>query len=160
MKETLTKTQVPEIVAEPEASERAASWLRGLAARGITSRLVNGRLRHFPGAAYKLLTDDEVLTLRHHRAAIKELVKVGIPLDVVRAASTAEKVTPEPAPEPVPPPAPCRYCNQSPAACAELKVSRLDVWRTLHSLDLDEVARKNAEATALMMMQVGKPPRW
>lgn len=139
----------------------AVAWVVTLVARGVTLRLrgKGQRLELVPGRAYGELSDGELLTLRHHREAIKEVVSE-------RYAGTAQgsTVTPDctsfvaPA-EPVPP-TPCPYCHQPPAACAATKTDWLEVWRTLHSLDPDEIARKNAEATAVMMMQVGKPPRW
>ena len=107
MKETLTNTQIPETAAEPEASELAASWLQRLAARGVTVTVRNNRLWLHPASAHRALGDDEVLTLRHHRQAIKDAIKNGVSLDVVRAAPSAEK--PTPAPEP-----PCKWCNRAP----------------------------------------------
>ncbi|HXG69764.1 MAG TPA: hypothetical protein VNJ04_04030 [Gemmatimonadaceae bacterium] len=79
-----------------QALELAASWLRGLASRGVVVSIRNGRLSMTPTGAYKTLTEDELITLRRHRAEIKEYVLTGIPLDVVRAApSSAEKLIPD-----------------------------------------------------------------
>ena len=69
--------------------------------------------------------------------------------------------TARPTPPPAPAPRPmCAYGCSSSAQCVELKTTRLDVWRTLHARDPAEVARRNDEATAVMMYQIGKPPRW
>jgi len=70
------------------------------------------------------------------------------------AAPTPQPSTTKPAPEPEPK---CRFCYQTPAACTALKTDNLDTWRTLHSLDPEEVARRDAEATAEMFHQVGRP---
>lgn len=104
MTETLTNTQIG---AEPEPSERAASWLQALASRGVTVTVRNNRLWLHPASAHRALSDDEVLTLRHHRQAIKDAIKNGVSLDVVRAAPAVERAIPEPEP-------PCKWCNRAP----------------------------------------------
>ena len=120
----------------------AASWLQGLAARGITTRLVNGRIRHFPASAYRSLTDAEIITLRHHRAEIKAAINAGVSFDVVPAAPAVERGTPEPAPgAPAPTPAPpCAYCHQSP--CVGPAHHAFDV---LHWNDPVEIKRRNED---------------
>jgi hypothetical protein len=60
-----------------------------------------------------------VLTLRHHRQAIKDAVKAGTPLDVLRAAPTVETPPPEP---------PCQWCGKSPTECAAMREQRPDVF--------------------------------
>lgn len=131
MTETLTNTQIG---AEPQASVVATSWLQGLAARGITTRIVNGRIRHFPASAYKSLTDDEVLTLRHHRAAIKALINAGVTFDVVRAPANVEKATPALKPEPV-----CPFCM---GGCVG---PEHHAYATLHALDPEFIKKRDIE---------------
>lgn len=91
-----------------DTKDVATSWLHGLASRGVTCTIRNGRLWLHPASAHRALTDAEVLTLRHHRAAIKDAIKAGVSFDVVRAAPTVERVT-TPTPEP-----PCKWCNRAP----------------------------------------------
>ena len=96
-----------------DTKDVAASWLQGLAARGITTRIVNGRIRHFPASAYRQLTDDEILVLRHHRAEIKAAISAGIRLEVRHApaaqepAPAVERAAPKPEPS-------CKWCNRAP----------------------------------------------
>lgn len=108
----------------------AALWLEGLAARGVSVTIRNNRLCLHPARAYKELTDAEVLTLRHHRAEIKDVVNAGTQFDVVRPAPSAEPPHTAPAPRPETPR--CTYCSQSPAACATLLTDRPDVFYALH----------------------------
>ena len=110
----------------------ATSWLQGLASRGITTRLVNGRIRHFPASAYKQLTDDEVITLRHHRAEIRDALRAGPPVQAA-PPTTSEGVAPTPAP----PPPPCRWCHQAP--CIGRAHHAFDV---LHLNDPAEIKRR------------------
>jgi hypothetical protein len=51
----------------------------------------------------------------------------------------------------------CPYGCGSLTRCAELKGTRLDVWRVFHGNDPEEIARRDRDATAVMMRQVGKP---
>jgi hypothetical protein len=55
------------------------------------------------------------------------------------------------APEPT-----CRYGCGSLERCAEIKATRPDTWAALHSTDPEEVARRDKDATALMMHMIGK----
>lgn len=112
----------------------AVSWLEGLSRRGITASIRNGRLFLQPSNAYKQLTDDELITLRHHRESIKTLVADGYSPaphaarpPVPNAASTAVQARTEPEPA-------CPYCHQSHARCAEMKADRYTTWRDLHLL--------------------------
>lgn len=55
----------------------------------------------------------------------------------------------------------CVYCRQTLTRCAEIKGTRLDGWRALHYDDPEEVARRDKEATDVMLRQIGKPlPEW
>lgn len=139
----------------------AAAWVEALTSRGVTLRLrgKGQRLELVPARAYGELSDDELLTLRHHREAIKKVVGERYAGKAQGATVTPDCASFVARADPVPP-TPCPYCHQPPAACAATKTDWLEVWRDLHSLDPDEIARKNAEATAVMMMQVGRPPRW
>ena len=110
----------------------------------MSAIVANGRLRILPSSAYKSLTDDELIVLRHHRAAIKAVINAGVSFDVVRAAPTVEPVTP--APDPV-----CAYGCGSLARCAELKQHAFDVWAVLHFLDPEEVARRDEYNSAVML---------
>ena len=94
----------------------AASWLEGLAARGLTVTVRRGKLvlHHAKPNPYKQLTDAEAITLRHHRADIIAAVNAGISLDVVRAAPVVESATPAAAA-----PEPCSYCYRSPCIGVE-----------------------------------------
>ncbi len=133
------------------------SWLEGLAARGVSVKLRNGRLWLQPARAYRELTDDELLVLRHHRAAIKQVVREGW-----RAATShqteAATIDPEPAmvvEQGEPQVEPCHHCGQPPAACAALAQNNLAVWRALHGNDPREVERRSREATAVMLHTLG-----
>ncbi len=62
----------------PSEVKVAAEWLRTLAERGVTVGLRRGsRLELRPASAYKQMTDAEMIVLRHHRIAIKQLVAEG-----------------------------------------------------------------------------------
>jgi hypothetical protein len=103
------------------------------------------RLRMDPASVYKELSDEEVLTLRHHGAAIKALVRSGY--------GTSQ---PPPAPKTVAPPvevpAPkCPYCGQSP--CVGPDHPHFDV---LHYTDPVEVKRRDAALTREMYLGLGK----
>jgi hypothetical protein len=54
----------------------------------------------------------------------------------------------------------CAYCHQSHERCAEIKATNLDAWQVLHYSDPTEVAKRDEEATAIMMKQMGKPSPW
>ena len=121
------------------------SWLEGLAARGVSVSVRNGRLELRPARAYKELTDAELLTLRHHRQEIKAVVKAGTPFDVVRVAPTTALSAP--APEP------CKWCNRAPCIGVEHPA-----FYALHPIE----GQKHADErlTKEMMARVGKPHTW
>jgi hypothetical protein len=149
MTKTLTKTPIPEVARAPEAAERVTSWLQALAVRGVTVTVRNNRIWLHPSSAYRALTDAEVITLRHHRQAIKDAVKAGISLDVVPAAPTVETVTPTPEP-------PCQWCGKSPTDCATLRDERPDVFDVIHGPSPEVTAKKDATASAVMRKMVGR----
>jgi hypothetical protein len=137
----------------------ATAWLQALAARGVSVSLRGNRLELHPPTAYKALTDAELITLRHHREDIKAVVRAGLPSEA-SAMPAGNAAVSTPAPAPVPDPI-CPYCHQPLTRCAQIKETRLDAWQALHYSDPEEVKRRDAEATAVMMHQIGKPlPDW
>lgn len=76
--------------------------------------------------------------------------------EIVEPASTSPAVSePEPSQSET-----CGYGCGSLTRCAEMKATRLDAWRVFHFLDKSEVARRDEEATRIMMQQIGKPSPW
>lgn len=139
MTETLAKT----------AEQLAASWLEGLAARGVTVTVRNNRLWLHPASAHRALTDAEVLTLRHHRSEIKALVREG---------KTYAATTHEPAPATasyVEPPAACAYCYQTPCIGREHPA-----FDTLHALDPEEVTRHAQDANDAIDQLIAREQQW
>lgn len=127
-------------------NDTATSWLQGLAARGVGVTLRNGRLVLHPARAYKELTDAELLTLRHHRASIKDIVRAGPPV-LVEALTTSVGVAPTLAPAPKP----CRWCGRAPCIGVEHPA-----FYALHPIEAQQQA--DAEATAVMMARLrGRP---
>jgi hypothetical protein len=64
----------------------------------------------------------------------------------------------EPGPAPKPEPQLCKYgCG---TRCTELKASNYSAWEVLHGLDPEVVKKKDAEATAVMLRQIGRPHPW
>jgi hypothetical protein len=121
-------------------------WLTPIRKRGGTWTLKEGtnRLRY----PFTLLTDTELAFLREHRDAIKELVRRGLPaLEVEHATTPCEPETPTVAP------AAARPVDRD----ARLKALNLDSWRAIHWNDPEEVERRDQEATAVMLHQVGRP---
>jgi hypothetical protein len=118
-------------------NEIATSFVRTLRLRGVTLRVRNNRLWLQPAHAYRVLTDDELLTLRHHRDEIKAIVQFGF----VAPEPTHEPEAPAPELEPVsiPPPEP---------AVPE-HIRRILDW---HSPA--EHARRTEEATDVMNQQL------
>lgn len=57
-------------------------------------------------------------------------------------------------------PAKCPYCYQSPTGCEELKISMLDRWRLFHSLDPEEIKRKDAYLQEEFWRMLGRPRVW
>src|SRR5258705_4608148 len=53
----------------------AAQWVETLLARGVTLKAKGKRLEMIPSGSYGAMSDDEHLTLRHHRAAIVSIVR-------------------------------------------------------------------------------------
>lgn len=65
--------------------------------------------------------------------------------------------------EPAPPPKQeplCQYGCGTLTRCEEIKSTRLDVWETIHGRDPEVMKKKDKEATAEMMSQLGKPNPW
>jgi len=101
---------------------------------------MNNRLRLTPATAYKELTDNELLTLRHHRDEIKAIVK----------ETVDETAAPEPTAAPTAAPAPvesvpCPFCHRAPCYG-----SSHFAYRALHYHDPEVIKRRDAEATAEM----------
>jgi hypothetical protein len=80
--------------------------------------LRGNRLELRPASAYKALSDAELLTLRHHREAIKQVVRERYAGMVQPPTPTPDRVSIVAPAEPVPP-TPCPYCNQSPCIGVE-----------------------------------------
>jgi hypothetical protein len=80
-------------------SEIAEGWVNKLRARGVTVAVRNNRLWLCPASAYQSLSDDEILTLRHHRGAIKAIA-AGLPS--TPSAPSVHGPSPSPAPAPAP----------------------------------------------------------
>ena len=131
----------------------ALSWVQTLQARGVGLRLRNNRLELRPAHAYKELSDQELLTLRHHRGDIKRVVRDG--------HFEALPSPPPPTPPPAPEPEPCEHCYRSPTECADLRTTRPDIWSVLHARHPEEDERRRREATAVMMRQIPNGvPAW
>jgi hypothetical protein len=65
--------------------------------------------------------------------------------------------------KPASPPNPearCQYGCGTLTRCEEIKSTRLDVWETIHGRDPEVIKKKDKEATAEMMSQLGKPKPW
>jgi hypothetical protein len=126
----------------------ARTWLEGLAARGITTRIVNGRIRHWPASAYKSLTDAEILVLRHHRQAIKDAILTGVVPDVALPFEVIDRrrVKPESAETPA---EPCAYCGQTPCCGPEHFA-----YATLHANDPGEIKKREDEHAREFWMQL------
>lgn len=108
-------------------------WISRLRERGITVALRGNRLWLQPASAYKQLTDEELLFLRHNREVIKLAVREGTNHHVEHAAETAKPV----------------------AAAMSPEIARLVNWHTP-----EEVERRQAEATSVMLERLGKPNPW
>jgi hypothetical protein len=102
--------------------------------------LKNGRPCFWPASAYKSLTDEEVLTLRHHRAAIKAVINAGASF----AAPAVAIVVPEPEP-------PCPYCKRTPCFGPEHPAYAATHWG-----DPIEVKKRDDYATRVMHRMVGR----
>ena len=138
-----------------ENKERAATWVRGLGARGVTVTVRNNRLWLHPASAHAALSDDEVLTLRHCRQEIKAIVKAGLAVRI--ADKPAQPASLEGADlTPVPAPQPCPYCGLAPCVGADHSA-----YSALHHADPEEVKKRDERATKEMMQQFGKAlPDW
>jgi hypothetical protein len=126
-----------------ENERLAERWVEGLLARGARLDVRNGRLRIYPGSAYKELSDDELVALRRCRQEIKALVESG-----ARPAPCASGPEPGPqaeAPEPKPEPVFCAWCNRAPCAGPGHPA-----FRTTHYNDPAEVERRRKELTRVM----------
>jgi hypothetical protein len=144
----------------------ARQWLSALAVRNISCTIRGNKLQIVPATAYRFLTDDELIFLRHHREEIKALVDDGDVSDVPTAETKAPSsnygalfprppFSPRSSAEPTPAP-PCPFCSKSPTDCDTLRRTRADLWRVFHARHPDEVKRRRDEATAVMYHQIGK----
>jgi hypothetical protein len=121
-----------------------------VAGRGVSVTLRGNRLVIRPDDAYRNLSDAEILTLRHHREAIKQAVRAGTtttvrPIgwpkeDIETTVSESTTATPH---EPT--------IDRD----AELKDRNLEAWRIVHGRDKDAIERRNREATAVMLRTIG-----
>lgn len=118
------------------SNDIARAWVSTLRGRGVDVALRGNRLALKPPHAYGQLSDAELLVLRHHRDAIKAVVAAGA-VHLPASARAARKL-------PI-----CRYCGR-PCVGPEHAA-----YRTLHGNDPEEIARRSAEATAVMFRQLG-----
>jgi hypothetical protein len=134
-----------------EQLEMALEWMRDLGARGISVSLRKNRLWLQPASAYRHLTDDQLIFLRHHRDAIKDAVRAG---NVVASVDSPVSKPDEPIeqPEQVAPSQPlCRYCGNRPCVGSDHPA-----YATFHWLDPIEVKKRDDYATRVMWQQLGK----
>lgn len=131
----------------------AAAWVDTLAARGVTLRAKGAkRFEMLPRTAYREMSDDEHLTLRHHRADIVAILieRGGVVHGVIPAEPAPPLDAPLAEPEPEPTPAPCPYCHKPPDTCATMRVRRLDAWRAIHYHHPEVVEERRAYGIAEM----------
>lgn len=121
------------------------TWVRTLRARGVSVTLRNNRLWLQPAIAHSQLSDDELLFLRHHRAAIKAVVSGG---DFSEADEGHPRATISARADltPAPPPAPSERASP-------------EIWRIVHSNTPEAKAERDAYATRQMlrMVRYGSP---
>jgi len=165
-------------------SDIATTWVDTLMARGVTLKAKGKRLEMVPGNAYKALSDDELLTLRHHKAAIVAIVNErydgiasGITPSDTRGVEISLTVVKENrAPVEA---ARCKWCNRSPCIGPEHAdfallhphhrppptYSLAELYRSgdglLHPEAPFTPSAQPDNPTDVMMQQVGKPlPDW
>ena len=127
----------------------AVTWLEALAARGISTRLVHGRIRHFPASAYRLLSSDDKVFIHEHRAAVRAALTdrsydAGPPV-LTAAASTTDNA----ASTLVPAPPPCKSCNRAPCIGIEH-----EAFEELHPERPETIERQDRRATLEMLRQL------
>jgi len=120
----------------------AVAWVEALVARGVTLTVRNNRLSMHPPSAYSALSDEELLTLRHNREAIKAVVREGgaqpptptaghtsfvAPAEVVSSTATVQAK------------ARCSYCMR---VCVG---PEHHAFATLHALDSEFIRKKDIE---------------
>jgi hypothetical protein len=130
-----------------EHEDMTVAWLQDLAACGVSVSLRKNRLWLQPASAYRHLTDDQLIYLRHHRDEIKAAVR-GNAVDSP-VSKPDESFQPR---EDVAPAKPlCRYCGNR--SCVG---SDHPAYATFHYLDPIEVKKRNDYATAVMLKQMFK----
>jgi hypothetical protein len=131
-----------------EYTEIAAAWLAGLAARGVRVALRNGRLAWEPTRAYGEMTDEEVITLRHHRDEIKDAIAAGAWPDLGPSFPVTDRrrVTAEPTP-----PKACPSCGRTPCIGPDHFA-----FATLHPNDPTELARRQDAHAKEFWMQMAR----
>jgi hypothetical protein len=148
--------------------------------RRLATQLEAGRPpAHNQKEAFSKLTDDELidrtivlvrraLTLRGRPENAKRLDAAAsspiistVDYPAVDARARAPTPASLPAPEPQAARVPtCSYCRKSYDQCASIKESDLELWRTYHWSDPNEIDRRATEATKVMMHQIGKRSPW
>jgi hypothetical protein len=123
-----------------ETKGLAVSWVQALQARGVVLSVRNNRLWLRPENAYKQQSDEELLTLRHHRREIIDIVRSG-----VCPAPAAQPAPPVPAPEVL-----CAYCGNRKCVGPDHSA-----YSTLHHQDPSEIDKRNKAATREMWMSFG-----
>ena len=137
----------------------AAAWVAALTNRGVTLRVKGRSLEWIPGRAHGEMSDEELLTFRHHRAEIVAFIearggKVHGVVSLVPSPSTQTASPTQTAPEP--PIEKCPYCNHTP--CIGRSHHAYD---DLHYYDPEHVEERRRKATEVMMRQIGRPlPDW
>jgi hypothetical protein len=123
----------------------AAVWITTQLAKGTTLKAKGKRLEMLPKRSYSELSDAELLTLRHHRAAIVALVHeqhggMAIPATSFQVDSWSTRNTAPPfggvSSQP-PNPTHCPYCHAPFASCIAIRQDSR--WLTEH-LDRPDVA--------------------
>jgi hypothetical protein len=128
----------------------ALTFATGLLAQGIEILVRNNRLWVWPAKAFAHLTDTERAFIQQHRDELKDLAesKVLPETTVVWSAAVSDAPIGQPARQPTVAPAPCSYCGR---ACVGPDHHAYEV---LHYDDPAEVARRDQEATKVMMRMV------
>lgn len=154
---TITRTSTfAGVDAMPSSALRLASDLlrRQLAGETLSERELGqlDMLRHATRGHVVLPPDPlDVADIPAYRDKVDaEIVELG-----ATSRPVSESEASQPAPEPT-----CGYGCGTLTRCVEIKKTRPDAWRALHYTDPEEVARRNKEATAVMMARVGKPHPW
>lgn len=139
----------------------ARLWLAQMAAKGVTVTLVKSRLRLSPARAYQAMSDEQLLTLRHQRAAIVALLRDG-GAPFASVVASPEEVEREAIPEPAAASTLCAHCRRPTVDCEARRTTHIRWWRAVHHAHQDEARRRDDEKTAEMKASLARKdaPRW